>query len=353
MTDHAQNKALVAAMLAEVAEAAPDAIAPVLARYCSPDVLWRIFHPFNDLTGIDAAAEHFFAPLKTAFPDYEQRANLFLGGEYEGRDWVSTLGHVMGNFEAPWLGIPPTGGLVFLRFGMQAVVRDGKIAKVHILLDIVDLMRQAGFYPFRRMPGTAEQWPAPPCSAGGPIGTHDGALGAETMKIVLDMQNGLGKPDELHDMAKIGQRHHHNWHKDMNWYGPAGVGSSRNKRGFLDYHGALFIIAFNDRSGFERAHTGEEDRPGHFIRIGDGRFAVTNGWPSLKGTRTGAGWLGMPPTGKHVIMRVADWYRVDDRGLIIDNWVMMDIPHILMQEGYDILDDLRYFVDPMLPRWPR
>jgi hypothetical protein len=44
-------------------------------------------------------------------------------------------------------------------------------------------------------------------------------------------------------------------------------------------------------------------------------------------------------------MRVADWYRLDEDDKIIDNWVMIDVPHILQQMGLDILDDLQFFVD--------
>jgi hypothetical protein len=52
-------------------------------------------------------------------------------------------------------------------------------------------------------------------------------------------------------------------------------------------------------------------------------------------------------------MRVADWYRIDENDKIIDNWVMIDIPHMLCQMGLDILDDMQFFVDPTIPRWPR
>ena len=49
-------------------------------------------------------------------------------------------------------------------------------------------------------------------------------------------------------------------------------------------------------------------------------------------------------------MRVADWYRLDRADKIIDNWVMIDVPHILAQMGLDILDDLRFFAAPSLSR---
>ena len=49
-------------------------------------------------------------------------------------------------------------------------------------------------------------------------------------------------------------------------------------------------------------------------------------------------------------MRVADWYRLDQDDKIIDNWVMIDIPHMLEQMGLDILDDAQFFADRSLPR---
>jgi hypothetical protein len=45
-------------------------------------------------------------------------------------------------------------------------------------------------------------------------------------------------------------------------------------------------------------------------------------------------------------MRVADWYRLDAENKIVDNWVMMDIPHIVSQMGMDLFHDLEFRVDP-------
>lgn len=353
MVDHAGNKRVVVSMLAELAEAAPGEVRGVLARHCHPEVEWEVFHPFNSLRGIDDAATRFWGPLRTAFPDYEQRLGLVIGGSYEGRNMVSTLGNLMGTLAGPWLGIPATHALTFLRFGTNAILRDGKIAKMYILLDIVDVMRQAGWYPLRAMPGSGEQWPLPPCTGTSDAHEHDATRGADTLRIIREMQSGLASGEELKDLAATNSKHSPHWHENMNWYGPAGIGSSRGQRGFLDYHGALFINAFPDRGGFPRDPAGPETQPGHYIQAGDGRFGVTGGWPSLHGTHTGGAWLGVPPTGRHITMRVADWYRTDTHDKLIDNWVMMDIPHILDQMGLDILDDLRYRTDPTLPRWPR
>lgn len=350
--DHAADKQLVAAFLHEIAAAEVSGVEAVLRRFAHADAVWRIFHPFGELAGVEAVADRFWRPLKESFPDHEQRIGLAIGGVYEGRACVSTLGDLQGNFVRPWLGIPPTHGLVLQRFGFCATVREGRIASAYVLLDILDVMLQAGCYPLRRMPGSAVQWPLPPAGSGAATGTHDGPGGDDTLRIVHEMQSGLARGDELKDLAKLRNRHSPHWHRDMNWYGPAGIGSSRGQRGFLDFHGALFIQAFPDRSGIARAPDGDEARPGGYMSVGDGRFAVTTGWPLMRGTHTGGQWLGVPPTGREVTMRVADWYRADADGKLIDNWVMIDLLHVLDQFGLDVLDDLRFFADRTLPRWP-
>ncbi len=156
---------------------------------------------------------------------------------------------------------------------------------------------------------------------------------------------GLLKPHEIKALAGKPGRHSPHWHQNMNWYGPAGIGSMRGQRGFRDFHGALFLQAFPDRTGWPREEGGPQDAPGHYIRLGDGLYAMTGGFPSLHGTHLGPEWLGLPPTGRKIELRVADWYRLDEDGKIYDNWVMMDIPHIVQQMGMDLFHDLEFLVD--------
>ena len=304
MTDHAQHKRLVARFLARMTAAPADAVATVLVEHCHADCVWEVFHPFNTLVG-DAAGPGFWLQLKAALPDLEYRPALFVGGTYENRLQVSTLGHLIGTFDAPLLGIPATNGMAFLRIGINATIREGRIAKIYVLLDLVDLMRQAGFYPFRAMPGSPEQWAFPPSDMGDGADSGDADRGARSLQIVHEMQMGLPKPAEIAALEGGPSRHSHHWHANMNWFGPAGIGSMRGQRGFRDCHGALFLQAFPDRGGFARSIDGAEDAPGHYIRLGDGAYAVTGGWPSLRGTHLGPEWLGLPPTGKRIEMRVA------------------------------------------------
>ena len=304
------------------------------------------------MIGLGAAEAGFWGPLKTSFPDYEHRIAYTIAGDYEGRAMVSTWGQVMGTFDAPWIGVPPTKGLAFLRFGFAAIIRDGKIAKAYVLLDVLDIMRQAGVYPLREMPGSPEAWPFPPQDTFATGLSHDAVRGEKSLRIVREMQSGLPKPDEIKLLATQAGNHSPRWHENMNWYGPAGIGMGRGLRGFRDVHGALFVQAFPDRGGWRREPGGAQDAPGHYMRLGDGRYACTGGWPSLRGTHLGSEWLGLPPTGRKVEMRVADWYRLDEDDKIIDNWVMIDVPHILHQMGLDLFHDLKFRVDRSLLRRP-
>jgi hypothetical protein len=322
-----------------------------LDQYCASDCQWEIFHPFNSLAHSEVE-EAFWRPLLHSFPDSEFRGACALAGSYEGRDQVSCWGHVIGTFDAAWLGIPPTHGVVMQRWGFNAIVEHGRFTKVYILLDILDVMRQAGWYPLRPMPGSPEQWSFPPYDAGTPPSFVDSEKGRSSLEIVRDMQLGLPPPNAYSQPGKHVSRHSPHWHRNMNWYGPAGIGSMRGERGFRDFHGALFLQAFPDRQGIVRDHSGPESGPGHYTRLGDGDYAVTGGWPSIIATHTGSEWLGLPPTGRRVEMRIADWYRLDRDAKIIDNWVMIDVPHILSQMGLDILHDLEFAVDRSLPRWP-
>jgi predicted ester cyclase len=334
---HARSKRLLADFLAGIGTGD---IKRNLTRFCHADCRFEIFHPFNTIDGIDDAAERFFEPLRAAFPDGDYRPGFFLGGDYEGRELVSSWGYIQGTFDGPWLGIPPTNNLTFQSFGINGIVHNGKIAKAYILLDIVDVMRQAGHYPSLQSPGSTERWRFPPADTGATALTHDPVLGADTLRIVREMQTGLLSAAEIKALAGKNGRHSAHWHEKMNWYGAAGIGSARARQGYINFHGTLFVEAFPDRGEWPPVPDGPEDAPGHYLRLGDGDYAVTAGWPSLDGTHLGPEGLGLPPTGKKIELRVADWYRLDASRKIYDKWVMMDIPHALQQLGMDLFHDL-------------
>ena len=95
---HASNKQLVTEFLEQMTS---DDRGAAFHRYCHPDCRFEVFHPFNTLVGVEAADAAFWGPLKTSFPNYEHRIAYTVASEYEGRDMVSTWGHVMGTFDEP------------------------------------------------------------------------------------------------------------------------------------------------------------------------------------------------------------------------------------------------------------
>ena len=122
------------------------------------------------------------------------------------------------------------------------------------------------------------------------------------------------------------------------WYGPSGIGAARGLEGYYAHHAVPFLTAFPDRAGID-----------HYVNFADGPYALTGGWPSVGGTHTGPGWLGLPATGKAVGMRVMDFYRRDgDR--LAENWIPVDIAHILFQLGTDVFQRVRHLMGDRRPR---
>ena len=52
----------------------------VLSHYCSEDLLWRGFHPFNEIRGLKNLYSQFWQPFKKSFFNYQRRMDIFLAG---------------------------------------------------------------------------------------------------------------------------------------------------------------------------------------------------------------------------------------------------------------------------------
>jgi predicted ester cyclase len=310
-----------------------------------PDAEYRGSHPINEIAGIDAITD-LWTTLRHAIPDLERRDSIFTGGigkpdsrmppEMAGRQLVASMGVIQGTMTGDLFGIPPTNGLVHLRVCEVHHLRDGRIARSYVLFDFLDLMRQAGVWPMAPSLGSEGMWPAP-TTPGVRIAENDQQAGQQSIDIVLGMHEALGTFDgkSVHSM-----RHGDAWTDDFLWYGPAGIGSTRGMAGFQQHHQIPFLIGWPDRQG-----------AGHYVRIADGNFVVTGGWPSVRGTHLGE-WLGLPPTGRSIDMRVMDFYHLVD-GRIHENWVPIDIIHIMLQMGVDVFARLRHLCGSPMTDLPR
>jgi predicted ester cyclase len=323
------NKRRVSATLHALIDVPTAELADVLRDGYHADAAVNVSHPINELTGLETVLE------QVALPDAERRDDIIAGGSYRDADWIGCMGYYLGTFTNDLLGIPANRGVVALRYAEGHQIRDGKIAVSYLFIDFLDLMRQVGYVPIAPSLGREMQW-LPPRTHDGVIFTpQDDAVSKATLEKILNMHAALGYfkgglPDRaaLDDMQMV-----QHWHPNFMWYGPSGIGTTRGLAGFEDYHQIPFLAAFPDRRG--------DPQIGHFISIGDGYYAVTGGWGSLQATHTGHGFLGMPPTGKRIKMRVMDFYRCNDT-TIIENWVPIDVPHILNQMGVDIFGRMRH-----------
>jgi predicted ester cyclase len=346
---HAQSKRLLHERLVALAAARPPEIAARLADLCHPDLEWRGSHPINDMSGIEAVEAHVWAPLLRAFPDLERRDLIVVGGDYEGRSYVATIGHYCGTFREDWLTIPATGGPVWIRYGEVHRVRDGRIVQSNCLWDVLDVIRQAGFWPLAPSLGTEGMWPGPITDDGLRFENSDPVQSAVSLTQTLAMHAALGAYDDLAGAGREGllnmpQKQY--WHPKMMWYGPSGIGTTRGLQGFVDYHQLPFRTAFPKRKGGgqwdEIADMKARHGGGHYVRIGDGPYSVTGGWPSVFARHVGPNFLGVGPTGRPVTMRVMDFY-LHHEGLIRENWVPLDVLDLLSQMGVDVMARMQRF----------
>jgi predicted ester cyclase len=274
--------------------------------------------PFDDLADRRAALDSFWSPLLAAIPDLERRDDVVIEGAWAAGNWIAALGHWEGTFERAWLDIPPTGGAVSLRYGEFHRLESGRIVETYLLIDIPDLMRQAGRWPFAPVRGASDRWPGPATRDGVDPTPADPVESQRSLALVEAMIAGLMRFDgarlESMEMEKY-------WREGFMWYGPAPIGTGRGLRGFQDVHQRAFLSAFPDRKGGN-----------HKCRIGDGAYVGSTGWPSIRATHTGPDFMNLPATGRAITMRVMDFWRREG-DLLAENWVFIDIPDLLRQLG--------------------
>lgn len=319
--EHLTNKQHIHTLWQRVNQASPTESAALHRLSLADNVQWHGSHPINALTGADAVIQQFWAPLKAAMPDIRRNHYILMGGEFDSGAWVTATGYYHGTFKADWLGFPVSGKPVNLRFGEFCKIQDGKITEVYMILDFVDMLRQAGVNVLPWEPAERGYVPGPLAGDGIVLEPQDADVSASSLQLVYDMiYNGLSLYDQK-TLASTRVRDY--WQPNMLWYGPAGIGTTRGITGFEDLHQRPFLEAFPDRKGGN-----------HKARFADGLYAASTGWPSVIGTHVGT-YLGHASTNKSFGMRVMDWWRVSD-GLLYENWVLLDLPHTFLQLDKDV-----------------
>ncbi len=313
-----------------------------LKAHTHDDYRWRGLHPFHEMESAEEVCTTFWHPLRTAFTRLQRRPDVFFAGENiihsETSDkqtpdiWVCQMGHFMGLFDHPWLSIPSTHRMCFIRYVEFHRVIDGRIAESALFIDLIGVMRQAGQNPLPPQTGSSFVYPGPKSHDGLLLNEHPQEQGVATIELINRMINDLSAANEhaikTNDNKVPPSVLASSWHEDMIWYGPEGIGATYTIERYQHQHQYPF-----------RYNLAGKTFNGHVARFAEGNYGCFFGWPNLTNTATG-GFLGMTGSSTPADMRVVDVYRRDGDKLA-ENWVIIDLPHWLAMQGLDVLERMR------------
>ena len=127
-------------------------------------------------------------------------------------------GYIIGNFERAWLGIPPTERETFIRFGEFHQMLDDKIVKAYVILDLIEVMQQAGCDPLPPSRGISGFVPPPRAADGILFAEQASAESQKTFQIAYDMLfQGMNSFDQERKESMGFPRF---WHDNMHWFRP-------------------------------------------------------------------------------------------------------------------------------------
>ena len=295
------------------------------------DYLWRGFHPFGEITSLENVVTQFWSPLKKSLTALQRREDVFFAGKNVTANndgiWVVSMGHLMGLFDSPWLGIRPTHKMAFLRYAEFHRVEDGKISETAFYFDIPHLMMQAGQNPFPPQTGAHLVQPGPmPHDAL----LYDDAPAEEGQKTMAAIESMIGDLGQWQLGLPLEEELARTWHDDMIWWGPAGIGSTYTIARYAKQHSGPLRAAFKERS-----------QTNHIARVAEGDYGGFFGWPNFTALHAG-GFMGMPGSSETLEFRVIDIYRRRDDKLI-ENWIFIDLLHVMYQQGLDVLARMQGF----------
>ena len=316
----------------------------VVAAAVHDDVNWNVSAPIDHISGAEAVIADFWLPLFHAFPDLKHAPYVFIGGIDEGsalyetvggEEWVSGTGYLTGTFVKDWLGIPATGRKTNIWFGVFYVLREGRIAEAYLQLDVLAVMRQAGYQVLPPAPGMeGGKIPGPVAKDGILLTEQDPLESRKSRQLVQAMGMGMRRyvrDRDGGDLRSMEQRKY--WHEDMKWYGPSGIGACHSHEEYEDFHQRPWLEGFGDRN-ISRAGSGR--RMG---RIGEGLYCAGGIWDTAYSHHNGT-YVGVPATGKLMTLRDFDWWKREGE-FLIENWVPIDMIDLFRQMDVDLMARLR------------
>lgn len=285
--------------------------------FWTPDLVYDTVHGLGNHTGLRGFYEGEHVPWNRAFDDVSFNQLLFLGEESS----ATTTTYALARWRGAFLGQPPSGDRVRVRICDFYRLRGRRIAYNWMMLDVPDLLRQAGR---RVVPAAAlrdDGWFQPPAATDGspspysPLTPPDAAdASREVVLALLDQDWYERSATRSANAAPL-------WAEDLRFYGPSGLGFATSlaeysthilgsiRRGLRDRRFVLDVLAC------------------------EGAYCGAHGY--LHGTHSGC-FLGEHATGKAVRLRLGlHWHVVDGRAT--EGYMMMDHAAFFAQLGVDVL----------------
>lgn len=336
-----RNKEIVWDFWQQMNYARPDQVEDIVKNYVSRDIAWFGPQPINELHGVEEVLAGYWSPLYISFPDLKRECDVFIGSQSCGEYWVSACGYLTGTFVRDWLGIPATGEKTHIHFGQHYLIENGSIIENYLILDVLSVMRQAGYQVLPPSRGAEGGRVLSPRTRDGVLLTEQDPLATrKTRQLVSAMIQGMMRFDgqNLDSMEMVNY-----WHPQMHWYGPTGIGSCYSLQQFEDFHQRPWLQAFPDR--------GLSNPPGKGRMIGiengeilaEGNYAALGIWDIVFSASKGP-LRGVPPNGKLISIRDFDWYRREG-DFLVQNWVPIDLIDIFMQLGVNLFEHMQAEID--------
>jgi len=327
MSDFQGEKKLVLEFFDEINKANVDALSNVISKYTLENFKMRCTHPFNELSGAEQVANNLWKPIKDSFSPIQRRMDIFYAGinshDINEGKWVSSMGHFMGIFNKEFLGLKPNLKSILLRYAEFYKVENNKITEGAIFLDIINLMQQLGVSIIPESTGLVCVTPGPMNHKGLKFAESNSDESSKTLNLIHRMRDRLVKGSK---MMSFKEELELDWHKDMIWWGPGGIGASYTIDGYQKGH----TKPFQDGLEFVKFS-------GHILSSAEDDLGGWFGWPNLIMKPKG-NYLGLTNASNiESEMRVVDLYRrVGDK--IAENWIFIDHLHFLKKLGVDLLE---------------
>jgi predicted ester cyclase len=216
-------------------------------------------------------------------------------------------------WDKPFAGLPAPMKHVSVRDIDFYLLRDGKIEYNWCMLDLLDLIEQAGYnvLPPSPLPNRGYEPPRLPWSQL-PAPHRDSVGDTETAYSVVNAAI-------REDLLAGGNGEH--WHTSSVWYGPAGVGTAQGREEYVNGFLVPLRAAFSE--------------PALQLEMVVCEKSFCGAYAYWYANHTGE-WLGAAPCKKRVKVRFGMHFQIEG-SKIVAGWSQMDLLEMMQQMGVDLL----------------